>query len=133
MSYTIAELEAFLDEGLPTERMAEIEETLRRDPVLAARLGTINARRNAGVHTLGEIWRRRRVSCPSREELGSLLLGVLDDEQTAYIQFHIEVVGCRLCQANREDMARKQAEDSAGTQRRRKKYFQSSAGLLAKR
>jgi hypothetical protein len=44
-------------------------------------LEAINGRRDAGVHSLGEIWRRNRVSCPTRQQLGSFLLGILSDEQ----------------------------------------------------
>ncbi len=48
--------------------------------------------REAGVHGLGEIWRRHRLTCPSRQQLGSYLLGAMDDAKREYIQFHIESV-----------------------------------------
>ena len=70
------DLEAFLDESLPAERMAAIEDALRHNEVLQKQVAAINGRRDAGVHSLGEIWRRHRLSCPSREQLGSFLLGV---------------------------------------------------------
>ena len=74
--FTNTELEAFLDEALPVERMAAIEDALRKSESLQQQLAAINGRRDAGVHSLGEIWRRHRLSCPSREQLGSYLLGV---------------------------------------------------------
>ena len=43
------ELEAYLDEALPVEEMARIEDTLRRNPELLDDLSAINARRDAGV------------------------------------------------------------------------------------
>ena len=92
-----SELEAYLDEALPSEEMARIEHVLRRDPEYVEQLAAINARRNAGMHTLGEIWRRHRLGCPSREQLGSYLLGALPDEEAAHVAFHVEVVGCRFC------------------------------------
>src|SRR5581483_8418586 len=128
MPYTLPELEAFLDEALPVERMTAIEEAARSDPALRERLAGINARRTIGVHTLGEIWRRQRLSCATRAELGSLLLEVLPDEQAAYLRFHLETVGCRYCQANLADLRRQQEEEADRSQRRRRKYFQSSAG-----
>jgi len=67
--FSISELEAFLDESLPVERMTAIEDALRADEELQKRLAAINGRRDAGVHSLGEIWRRHRLSCPSREQL----------------------------------------------------------------
>jgi hypothetical protein len=125
-----SDLEAYLDEALPDEAMARIEKALRKDPALMKHLTTVHARRNAGVHTLGEIWRRRRVSCPTREQLGSYLLKALPDELAEYVAFHIEVVGCRFCRANLSDLETQLAEDQKTVETRRRKYFQSSAGYL---
>lgn len=125
------ELEAYLDEALPAEDMARIEDALRRDPQLLEELAAINARRDAGVHSLGEIWRRHRLSCPTREQLGSMLLGTLSKPHSQYVKFHIEVVGCRLCQANLADLQRQAAEAADAAQTRRRRYFQSSAGYLS--
>ena len=75
--FSNSELEAFLEESLPVERMAAIEDALRHNDQLQQRLTAINGRRDAGVHSLGEIWRRHRLTCPTREQLGSYLLGVL--------------------------------------------------------
>ena len=102
-AFTESELEAYLDEALSPEDMAAVEEALRSQEELARRLAGINARRDAGVHTLGEIWRRHHVSCLTREQLGSYLLDALPDEQASYIRFHIEKIGCRLCRANLDD------------------------------
>ncbi len=128
--FTTQELEGYLEESLPPELMAAIEGALRSDPDLIDRLTAINGRRDAGVHTLGEIWRRHRVSCPTRQELGSYLLGALAPEHEQYIQFHLETVGCRLCQANVLDLKAQQAGHTSAATTRRTKYFQSSAGML---
>jgi len=127
---TQAELESYLDEDLPTEKMSEIESALRDDPPLLDILVKINERRDAGVHSVGGIWRRRRISCPAREQLGSYLLETLTDELTDYIRFHLERIGCRVCQANLEDLRQLQQESSEAVSGRRQKYFQSSAGYL---
>jgi hypothetical protein len=127
------ELESYLDEALPIEGMARVERALREDPKVAAQLVAINARRDAGVHSLGEIWRRHRLSCPTREQLGSYLLTVLADDAAGYIKFHLEVVGCRTCLANFDDLKHRNSDPPAAVESRRKKYFQSSAGHLRKR
>ena len=110
--------------------MALVEKALRKTPELVRQLGLIHARRDAGVHAVGEIWRRHRITCPTRDQLGSYLLDVLPDEQAEYITFHLEVVGCRLCQANLSDLKKQQEESSQAAETRRRKYFQSSAGYL---
>ncbi len=127
--FSDAELEAYLDEALPVERMTAVEEALRRDPQLLSTLSGIHARRDAGVHGLGEIWRRNRLSCASRGQLGNYLLGILSDGEADYVRFHLETVGCRICQANLADL-RSQHESAAAAEPRRRKYFHSSVGRL---
>ncbi len=85
------------------------------------------------MHSLGEIWRRHRISCPTRGQLGGYLLGTLPHDFAAYIQFHIELAGCRFCQANLSDLKAQQGEADEAVQSRRRKYFQSSAGYLSRR
>ncbi len=128
--FTESELEAYLDEALSPDEMGEVEAALQSNPTLAQKLAMINGRRDAGIHTIGEIWRRHRVSCPTREQLGSYLLEALDDEQMSYYKFHIEEVGCRLCNANLHDLQMQQEEAVETAATRRTKYFQSSAGYL---
>jgi hypothetical protein len=129
-SFTELELEAYLDEALSPQEMASVEKTLRSQPALLKRLTAINGRRDAGLHTLGAIWRRHRVSCPTRQQLGGMILGTLSGEHAEFITFHIERVGCRLCRANLEDLQRQQREAQADATTRRQRYFQSSAGYL---
>jgi len=131
LDFTSAELEAYLDELLPIERMTAIEEALRKNAALAERLAATNGRRDAGVHSVGEIWRRHRLSCPSREQLGSFLLGVLSADAADYVKFHVETIECRCCAASLEDLrAQQSAADAGQIQQRRQRYFQSSAGYL---
>jgi hypothetical protein len=129
---TTAELEAYLDEALPIQQLAAVEEALREQPELVDQIATLAGRRDAGVHSLGAIWRRHRLTCPAREQLGSFLLGVLEPEHSAYLQFHLDVVGCRCCNASVEDLrAQHAAADTRASESRRSRYFQSSAGYLA--
>lgn len=130
---TQADLQSYLDEALTPTEMASIEVELRKKPELLKQLAAINARRDAGIHSVGEIWRRQRLSCPSREQLGSYLLGALDQEHSEYVDFHLSKIGCRYCQANLEDLRRQQQEKAETATTRRRKYFQSTAGHLRKK
>jgi hypothetical protein len=125
-----SDLEGYLDEALPAEEMTRIEQALRQDARLREQLAVVNARRDQGLHSLGEIWRRHRLSCPSRQELGAHLLHTLSPAESDYIAFHVEVVGCRYCRANLSDLQKQQAEAREVIETRRRKYFQSSAGYL---
>ena len=125
-----SDLEGYLDEALPAEQMALIEKALREDQSLISQVAAIHSRRSVGVHSLGEIWRSGRLSCPSREQLGSYLLGALPEGVADYIACHLEVVGCRFCQANLADLESRPKEKAAAVGARRRKYFQSSAGYL---
>jgi hypothetical protein len=132
--FTDADLHSYLDEAAAPERIAEIEAALRDDEELRERLATLVAGRDAGLHSLGEVWRRNRLTCPSREQLGSHLLGVLPEGQADYVRFHLEVVGCRWCVASVDDLRERheRAEEDAAP-RRRGKYFESSVGRLSDR
>jgi len=130
--FSNAELEAYLDEALPSEQMVQIEKALRDDPAIVDRLTALVGKQDAGVHSIGATWRRHRLSCLSREQLGSYLLEVLDAEQNEYVRFHLETIGCRLCNASLEDLSQQHtAAHAAATESRRSKYFQSSAGYLS--
>lgn len=125
-------LEAFLDDLLPESQMVEIEQRLRTEPALRGRLTSIIENRDQGIHSIGEIWRRHRLSCPSREELGSYLLNALMDDQVQYIEFHLKQTSCRYCQSNLDDLRRLQTNAPQEITSRRQKYFQSSVGRLPK-
>lgn len=122
------ELLAYLDEMLPVERATECEAELRAAPELRQRVQLLIRRRDQGGHTIGEIWRRRNLSCLSRSDLGSWLLGTADDGLADYIEFHLQVIGCRVCAANVEDLQQSQA--TPGAPQRRQRFFESSAGAL---
>ncbi len=128
--FTDAELTAFLEEALPASRCAELEHELRSNSELRGRLVEVRGRESAGLHTIGAIWRRARLSCPSRSELGQYVLGTLSDEVSDYVRFHLETIGCRYCQANLADLEAASRQDEQPDQRRRR-YFQTSAGYLA--
>src|SRR5688572_32512175 len=130
---TQSDLQAYLDEALLPADMAAIEADMRKKPELLQQLAAINARRDAGVHSVGEIWRRQRLSCPAREQLGSYLLGALDPAHAEYIDFHLQRIGCRYCQSNLDDLRRQQQETAEVIKTRRTKYFQSTAGHLRRK
>ncbi len=129
MSWTDREIAAWLDEMLPTNRLTEFEDQLRDDVALQDRVAELIRQRDQGGHSVGEIWHRQRLSCPSRSELGGYLLGTLNAEQQDYVDFHLTTVGCRICGANLEDLKASTAESSEKPVRSRR-YFESSAGLL---
>ena len=66
----------------------------------------------------------------SHRALGSYLLDVLSAEQQLYVQFHLETISCRFCQANLDDLKEQQLGSEEGHSARRKRYFESSAGYL---
>ncbi len=128
-SFTDDELLAYLDEMLPVERMASAERALRDSESLRRRIANLARQKDQGVHSVGEIWRRRRLSCPTRSQLGGYLLGTLEDDRADYFQFHLQTIGCRYCDANLRDLEQAM-RTTPETQRRRQKFFQSSAGYL---
>ena len=129
-TFTDAELEAFLDESLDPARAEEVEAALAEDQALLSRLSRINGRRDAGMHTLGEIWRRNQIGVPTPEQLGNFLLGILGDEEADYIKFRIEILKCPFTIASLNDLQQQESESQDKTEMRRRKYFNSGAGLI---
>lgn len=128
--FTDAELEAYLDESLDSNRAAEIEATIKTDKELLRRLSMINGRRDAGIHTLGEIWRRNQIGVPTTEAMGNFLLGVLPQEEADYINFRMEHLKCPFTLAMFNDLQTQQSESAEMSKTRREKFYKTSAGLL---
>jgi hypothetical protein len=132
--FSDADLESYLDETLHPDLAAELEQLLKKDKQLIARLSHINSRRDAGVHTLGEIWRRNQIGVPTREQMTEFLNGTLDSDHADYIRFRLEVLKCRYTIAQRDDLASHSGKkDQPQSANRRRKYFDSSANLLQKK
>ena len=130
--FTDAELEAYLDESLDSTRAAEVEQSLRDDRELLQRLSRINGRRDAGIHTLGEIWRRHQVAVPTVETMQNHLMGVLTTEESDYIEFRMNELKCPFTIAMQKDLQAQQSENAELSKTRREKFYKTSAGLLKK-
>lgn len=123
---------AFVDDALTDSETARIEQMLRDSESLRLRLRDVLMERDRGEHSLGAVWRRERLTCPTREQIGSYLLEVLEPDLMTYIEFHLNMIGCAGCLANLADLQEHAAEAPPTTAKRRKRYYQSSAGLLNK-
>jgi hypothetical protein len=100
-------LRAYMSDALPDAELAAVERSLRESADLRTLLKDVIEQEDRGEHTAGAIWRRERISCPSRDQLGGFLLGAGDADLLEYIRFHIEEIGCPYCQANVDDLRAK--------------------------
>jgi len=126
--FTDEELVAYADERLSSRRCVEVEQALRADKSLSSRLGELLSQRDKGDFSVGEIWRQGGLSCPSRSVWAAFVDGRLGDGLAQYLQFHVNTIGCRVCEANLADLHR--GDLSTEGDRRTHKIFQSSAGRL---
>jgi len=53
---------------------------------------------------LTDVWESQRPSCPKRSTVGSYLLETLESAWRDYVDFHLNVLGCKFCLANLEDL-----------------------------
>ena len=125
-------LRNYLVDALPPEELARVEKALRDSAQLRERLEDVRHHRaDVHLHTLGAIWHRCRLTCASRQQLGSYLLDALDPELAAYIRFHLEVIECLYCQANLADLERQQAgHPGPATESRGKRFLEATRELL---
>lgn len=124
-------LRAYLADNLPAGEMARVEKALRESAELRGRLEDVRQNRGDGqLHTLGAIWRRGRLTCPTRQQLGSYLLDALDPAEANYITFHIQVIECPFCQANLADLQAKSTQHPSTIASRQNRILKSSQHLL---
>lgn len=127
---TREQLHAYLDDALTDAETARVEQALRASEPLRRALRLAMQERDRGDHSLGAIWRRERLTCPTREQLGSYLLQVLDEAEQAYLDFHLNTVACPFCVANLADLQALQQEPAPRAKDRRRRIFETSAGYL---
>lgn len=123
-------LHLYLDDALSEEETARVEQGLRTSDPWRRLLRAVMQERDRGEHSIGAVWRRQRLSCPSRDQLGSYLLDALDEGSQDYVDFHLKTVGCPYCNANAADLQALRQEAPPKTQARRRRFFESSAGYL---
>lgn len=126
---TDAELLAWIDEDLDPVASARVETFLRDRPPLLSRLEELLADREKASLSLGEIWRRQRISCPPRTLWQAYLDGSVGDGVAQYLLVHLNLVGCRVCQANVDDLGR----GGAASEDLQRKIFSTSIGRLPRR
>jgi hypothetical protein len=130
VNVTREQLASYLDDTLDDAETAQIEQALRQSEPLRRQLRILMQERDRGEHSIGAIWRRQRLTCPTREQLGSYLLQVLEADHQDYIDFHLKTIGCSYCLANLADLKLLQEEPQKKVRERRRRFFESSAGYL---
>lgn len=125
-------LRDYLNDALPDSEMAAVEAALRSEAKVQALFAQVQQELDRGEHSIGAIWRRERLSCPTRDQIGSFLLQALDEDLEIYIGFHLKVIGCPACQANLDDLEKKKAKADKPTAARHKKILNSSGPALKK-
>lgn len=128
--FTREQLAGYLDDALSETETARVEQALRQSDPLRQELRRLMQERDRGEHSLGAVWRRRRLSCPTREQLGSYLLDALESDHHDYVRFHLETVGCSFCLANLSDLQTLQKEPQTKARERRKRIFETSSRYL---
>ncbi|MCE9533531.1 MAG: hypothetical protein K8T89_20765 [Planctomycetes bacterium] len=103
------QMHAYLDDALSESETARIERLMRDSSEYRTLLIQVREERDRGEHSLGGIWRRERLSCPSRTDLNGFLHGILEANHHTYIEFHLKTIACPTCLANLDDLQEKQA------------------------
>jgi len=120
----------YIRDGLSAERSREVEAALREQSELRTRLSQLMDENCGNEVAPGTIWRESQLSCPSREEWGSFLLGILDSEKSDYFQFHLETVECPFCRANVDDLQEQHQASASQRIQRQERVFRSSVGAM---
>ena len=124
---TREQLYAYLDDALDDAEAARIEKLIRGSAAIRTRLSQVREERDRGEHSLGAVWRRERLSCPTREQLSRLLARDPGRRPARLRRVSLANGRCPSCQANLDDLKEKQAE-SAAQARRRRRYLSKAPG-----
>jgi len=124
-------IEQYLHEALPSDRAAAVEKAIRDQPALLVLVAQIRREGDHGEHSVGAIWRRARLTCPSREELLQHLEDILPADRSEFIDGHIRLTTCHLCMATLDDLKQLKADSKSTRDARRKRIVESTAGVLA--
>jgi hypothetical protein len=124
------QLHGYLEDSLSDTETAKVEQALRESEPLRRMLRLLMQERDRGEHSIGAIWCRERLTCLTREHLGSYLLQALDQAHQDYIDFHLRTIGCSFCLANLADLQSLHKEPAPKAKARRRRFFESSAGYL---
>ena len=124
------QLHAYLDDALSDAETAKVEQALRDSEALRRSLRQAMQERDRGEHSLGAVWRRERLTCPTREQLGSYLLQTLDDAEQDYVDFHLRTIGCPFCVANLADLEHRRQEVAPETRQRRRRFYETSLTVI---
>jgi hypothetical protein len=76
---------------------------------------------------LTEVWEEQRFTCPKRSTIGRFLLGTLEGAWGEYVDFHLNKLGCRFCQANVQDLQKSDEQQETKT---RQRIFESTVGFF---
>jgi RNA polymerase sigma factor (sigma-70 family) len=79
---------------------------------------------------LTRLWEQHRPSCPKRSTLGKMLLGLVPPDWMDYVNFHVNILGCKACHANLQDMRHETQQRPARPLSNR--IMQSSIGFFRK-
>lgn len=124
------DLLAYLEERLDVADSSRLEEELLRSPETRVRAAELLDHASATSQSAGAVWARHGISCPDRTSWSGYLLGLVEDaELECYARFHLEIVGCRRCRANLEEL-QAALEGDAAAQSRQQRIFESSVGRL---
>lgn len=132
-SITEKELIDFLAERLPSSDMARVEKAVRESAELMAILNALILTQSNEEHSVGAIWQRHRLSCPTREQLSNFLLDAMSDDLRAYIKFHLQTVECLFCRAELEELKALKKGGKKARGERANKTLQEGVRLLQRK
>jgi hypothetical protein len=124
-------LRSYLADALPAGELARVERALLDSSELKARLDDVRQNRgDPNLHPFGAVWRHDRLTCPSRQQLGSYLLDGLDPGLSDYLRFHLDVIDCPFCQANLADLQTRAEQPPAAVASRHNRILKSTSRHL---
>ncbi len=98
-------LDGVLEKGGTEEK--RIEARLKESPTDREFFEAVRQEIETQNLSIALVWRQEGISCPHRDILEGHHYGSLSAEESDYIRFHVERIGCQACAASLDDIRAK--------------------------
>lgn len=99
-AYSREYIHAYIDGALSPEETEAFALKAQRDSELRGQIRTVQSEFDYHNHTVGSLWRRNQLTCPSDQDIVDYQRGelaIINPEIADYVQFHLKSIRCIYC------------------------------------
>ena len=114
--YSREYIHAYIDGALSPEEADAFTSMAYGDSELRGKIRTVQTEFDYHNHTVGSLWRRNQLTCPSDQEIVDYqrgALAIINPEIADYVQFHLTSIRCIYCISTAAELKQSAAKGGA--------------------